>query len=121
MDKTDKKVTVQELKDAIEKFIADREWQQFHNAKNLSMAISVEAAELMEHFLWIDPKDVDEHLDKKREDVEDEVVDIAWMILCLCNRYNIDLSAAIERKAQKNAAKYPVEKSKGRSTKYTEL
>ena len=117
----DKTMTLQQLKDFVEAFTVEREWQQFHNAKNLSMAIAAEAAELMEPFMWLDAKAADEYFNKEREAVEDEVVDITWMLLCFCNRYNIDLSEALARKAQKNAAKYPVEKAKGRHTKYTQL
>jgi NTP pyrophosphatase (non-canonical NTP hydrolase) len=85
------------------------------------MAIAAEAAELMEHFLWLDAKGADEHINTEREEVENEVVDIAWMVLCFCNRYNIDLSEALERKAKQNAVKYPIEKAKGNHKKYTKL
>jgi dCTP diphosphatase len=118
----DKNTTVQDLKNIVEKVISDRDWGQFHNAKNLSMAIATEAAELMEHFLWLSEKESSEAMSgKDKEEIEHEVVDVAWMLLCLCNSYDIDLTTAFKRKLEINQKKYPVEKAKGRREKYTEL
>ncbi len=97
-------------------FVAAREWNQFHSPKNLSMALSVEAAELMEHFLWME-NDASRQVaadPKKMEEIGDEVADVANVIFCLCNALNIDLSDAIRRKMVKNGRKYPLEKSRGR-------
>jgi NTP pyrophosphatase (non-canonical NTP hydrolase) len=118
----DEERTVQKLKDAIEHFCSLRDWQQFHDAKSLSMAVATEAAELMEHFRWLTPNEIEPYMvSVKRGEVEYELADIFWMLLCFCNRYNIDLSAALERKLEHNVTRYPVEKAKGNHTKYTEL
>ena len=118
---SDKTTTIQSLKDNFARFIEERQWQQFHTPKSLSMAIAVEAAELMELFMWADNHASIKELEERRQEVEHEVADIALLLLGLCGRYNIDLSQAIEAKMTLNAAKYPVEKAKGRSTKYTQL
>lgn len=119
---TDQKTTLAELKAFMKAFVDERDWGQFHSPKNLSMALAAEAAELMEHFLWVDGNKASvETLEKKREEIEHEVADIFAYLLAFCARYNIDLSAAYERKMTLNAAKYPVEKAKGSSEKYTEF
>jgi dCTP diphosphatase len=118
---TDQTTTITDLKKRIDEFIAERDWKQFHNAKNLSMAISAEVAELMEHFLWIDPKKIDAVMAENRHEIEHEIADIAWMLLCFCNRYDIDLTTVIASKTKINEQRYSVLKSKGRSDKYTKL
>jgi dCTP diphosphatase len=113
---SDTTTTVIQLRDAWAQFVAEREWQQFHSPKNLVMALSVEVSELMEHFLWID--NTASHqvaLDPTvREQVSDELADVAGVVFALCNALNLDLSDAIARKMAKNVVKYPVEKSRGR-------
>ncbi len=118
---SDKTTTIQSVKDMFSRFVEDREWQQFHTPKSLSMAITAEAAELMELFMWTGNQESIKELELRRQDVEHEVADIALLLLGLCTRYNIDLSQAIEAKMALNSAKYPVEKARGRSTKYTQL
>ena len=113
--------TIESLKNDVKKFIEEREWQQFHSPKNLSMAIVSEATELMDLFLWCDSAASYQELEKRRQDVEDEVADVAVLILAFCVRHKIDLSKAIAHKRIEAARKYPVEKCKGKSTKYTEL
>lgn len=113
--------TVESLKNDVKKFIEDREWQQFHSPKNLSMAIVSEATELMDLFLWCDSAASYQELEKRRQDVEDEVADIAFAVLSFCIQHNIDLSKAIAHKQIEKERKYPVEKCKGKWTKYTEL
>jgi dCTP diphosphatase len=118
----DSKTTIIELKKIIEKFIEDRNWKQFHSLKNLSMHISVEAAELLELFLWANTEEeIQKILKEKRELIENEVADIAYTLLNFCNSAHIDLAGAIEKKMVLNEKKYPIEKSKGNSKKYTEL
>jgi dCTP diphosphatase len=118
---SDATTTVETLKNAIKKFTEDREWQQFHSPKNLSMAIASEVTELMDFFLWCESAASYEELEKRRQLVEDEVADIAILLLAFCVRHNIDLSVAIAHKQIEQAEKYPIEKCKGRWTKYTEL
>ena len=118
----DKVTTILEVREKIKAFVAAREWDRFHNAKNLSMSIAAEAAELMECFLWLDGNQSSEAVNEpKGEDIRHEIADIAYMLLCLCNAHNIDLAAAIENKMVVNAERYPVEKAKGNTKKYTEF
>jgi dCTP diphosphatase len=116
----DSHATLESLKQKIKQFVDERDWAQFHSPKNLSMLLSVEAAELMEIFLW-SMTDSEKRLEQKRIEVEHELADIAFSLLNFCARYNIDLSTALERKLVLNAQKYPIEKSKGKALKYNEL
>ena len=118
---SDTTTTIEALKNEVAKFIEDRDWQQFHSPKNVSMALASEVAELMDFFLWCDNAGSYEELEKHRQEVEDEVADIAFALLCFCNQNNIDLSKALAHKQIEKARKYPIEKSKGRWTKYTAL
>jgi NTP pyrophosphatase (non-canonical NTP hydrolase) len=119
----DDRTTVAELRTKVLAFAHEREWEQFHSPKNLSMALAAEAGELMEHFLWAEAKTSGDILrdPKKRSEIEDEIADVVIYALEFANMGGIDLAAAIEAKLAKNAAKYPVEKAKGRANKYTEL
>jgi NTP pyrophosphatase (non-canonical NTP hydrolase) len=117
----DNTATIDDLKKVIKKFVDEREWQQYHSPKNLSMQIAAEAAELMELFLWIDSKESFDEIKKNKEAIEQEIADIAHGIICFCIQANIDLSSAIENKMALNAKKYPIEKAKGRRVKYTRL
>ncbi len=120
---TDETATVGELRARVLAFAREREWEQFHSPKNLSMALAAEAGELMEHFLWTESRDPAAVLAdaKKRHKIEDELADVVIYALEFANIGGIDLAKAIEAKLAQNAAKYPVEKAKGRSVKYTEL
>ncbi|HLJ96338.1 MAG TPA: nucleotide pyrophosphohydrolase, partial [Gemmataceae bacterium] len=98
------------------RFVAERSWEPFHSPKNLSMGAAVEAAELMEHFLWVDneaSRAVIQNADKMGE-IADEMADVACYLLALSNTLGIDLSEAILAKLAKNARKYPVETYRGR-------
>lgn len=117
----DQLTTLHDLKTFIQKFMQERDWVQFHSPKNLSMSLSCEAAELMEHFLWVESKDSHQVFDTKRKDIEHEVADVAILLLEFCITNNIDLTKAIHEKMKHNAEKYPVEKAKGKAIKYTEL
>ncbi len=108
--------TVQQLRDAMGGFVHERDWEQFHSPKNLVMGLSVEAAELMEHFLWIENEAsrgvVNDHA--KMGEIADEMADVTCYLLALCNTLGIDLSEAVRAKLVKNAVKYPVEKCRGK-------
>jgi NTP pyrophosphatase (non-canonical NTP hydrolase) len=112
----DATTNVAELRDAWAAFVREREWEQFHSPKNLAMALACEAAELMEHFLWIDNdasrKEVEDSAVRDR--VADEIADVTGAILALCNALGLDLSDCVRRKMAKNVLKYPVEKCRGR-------
>jgi len=119
--KADNDLTIQTLKKLSEEFVAERDWQQFHTPKNMSMDIAVEAAELMELFLWCESKDSLDCVEQNRQEIEDEVADVFNALLCFCNSANIDLTAAFLSKLEKVKKKYPVEKARGRAVKYTQL
>ncbi len=123
METSDAGTTVAQLKEKIWAFATEREWQQFHSPKNLSMALAAEAGELMEHFLWVDAAGAAGIVKDpaKRAKVEEELADVIIYALEMANVGGIDVAAAIERKMAANARKYPVERARGRSEKYTEL
>ena len=116
---TDKKNTIHDLKKEISKFVKARDWEKFHSPKNLSMAIAIEAAELMEHFQWHGQGEDLKRLKSNRLEIEDELADILAFLLSFSNLYQIDLSKALLRKLKKNAKKYPVHLAKGKAHKYT--
>jgi len=103
------------------RFAAQRDWDQFHNPKNLAMALAAETGELIEHFQWLTPKEAARLPHVIREEVALECADILLFLLRLCDRLDIDLAAAAKRKLAINARKYPVKKSRGRATKYNKL
>ena len=108
------------LKQLIE-FRRERDWEQFHNPKDIAISLSIEAAELLEWFQWRNKTEIKQMLETdKREDLEDEIADVAVYLSYLCHDLNIDIEQAIQRKMHKNAAKYPVDKVKGRADKYNE-
>jgi len=117
----DNVTTIRQLKEKLARFVKDRDWEQFHSPKNLSMSIAIEAAELMEMFQWATIEESHNILkDKKRvEEIKDELADIALFVMEFCNMFDIDLSSAILKKLKKNAKKYPAELVKGKSHKYT--
>jgi NTP pyrophosphatase (non-canonical NTP hydrolase) len=120
---SDATTTVAELRQRVLAFARDRDWEQFHSPKNLSMALAAEAGELMEPFLWLDAEASRQLMSDpvKGPRVADELADVVVYALEFANITGIDLSAAIEAKMRANAAKYPVEKARGRADKYTEL
>ncbi len=117
----DTSTTIAQLKAMMDTFVKERDWGQFHSPKNLSMNLAVEAAELMEKFLWVESAASYKELERNRQEVEDELADVLLSLLCLCNAANIDLSAAFKHKLAQTARKYPVEKAKGKPTKYNKL
>ena len=109
------------LRDAVRQFAADRDWDQFHSPKNLAMALSVEAAELLEHFQWLTEEQSKQLSDGKRAEVKLEMADVLIYLVRLADKLNVDLIAAADEKIALNAKKYPADKSKGSMRKYTEL
>jgi dCTP diphosphatase len=119
---SDARTTIQELKDLVATFARERDWDQFHSPKNLSMALAVEAAELMELFQWkTEQQSWDVQSDPTlRGRVADELADITYFVLNLCNRLEIDLVSSFTVKLEKNAAKYPTDRVRGKAAKYSE-
>lgn len=107
-----------ELIDLLEKFRDDRDWAQFHDSKNLALALSIEAAELNELFLWKKDDDA-EKVDKQR--LREELADVFAYAIMLAGRHELDVSEIVKEKIEQNAKKYPVDQSKGNSAKYRDL
>lgn len=119
----DDQTLISELKVKIKQFCEVRDWDQFHGAKELVVALIIEAGELLEHFRWKTPKEVEKMFSNegKREEIGDEMADVLYFLLRLSQKYNIDISEALNRKIEKNDKKYPIEKAKGSSKKYNEF
>ena len=113
---TDNTTTVAELRKLIADFVAERDWSQFHSPKNVSMALAIEAAELMEHFQWLTPEQSRQVASQPAElaEVADELADVVCYGLALANELGIDLSESLRGKMVKNAVKYPTEEFRGR-------
>ena len=118
----DSKVNLEELKKEVADFSTKRDWDQFHNAKELALALSIESSELLELFRWKTPEEVKEIMNdvSKKEEVEDELSDIFNFVLRIAQFYDIDLTSALRSKMKKNELKYPVDKFKGSNKKYNE-
>ncbi|MER3414684.1 MAG: NTP pyrophosphohydrolase [Gemmataceae bacterium] len=113
---TDAHVTVADLKAQVAAFVDERDWHKFHSPKNLVMGLMVEAAELMEHFLWVDLEESRKMAQEaaKRQAIAEEMADVACYLLALANVLGVDLAQATLNKLRKNAEKYPVELYRGR-------
>lgn len=119
----DQQTNIHELKEKIKKFCEDRDWDQYHNAKDLAIGIITESSELLEHFRFKSEKQVDEMFqnEKKRQEISEEIADVLYFLVRLAQKYDIDLSNELNKKMIKNEQKYPIEKAKGSNKKYTEL
>ncbi|MDO5322123.1 MAG: nucleotide pyrophosphohydrolase [Bacteroidia bacterium] len=106
---------LEEMRNAIVAFTQERDWDQFHDGKNLAIALSIEASELLESFLWKDAKDV------KQSKIEEELADVFNYAILIADKYNLDVKKIVLEKLKRNAEKYPVEKSRGSAKKYDEL
>lgn len=110
-----------EITQKIRKFATDRNWEQFHNPKDLSTAIGIEAAELQELFLWKNSNEVEKAITESREEIEHEVADILTYLIRLIDVMDIDIESVINTKLEINERKYPVSLSKGKNLKYDQL
>jgi len=102
-------------------FRQERHWEKFHKPKDLAMAAAIEAAELMQEFLWKSEEEINTQVSQHREKFADEIADTVVYLMLLADDLGIDIYDAIEAKMKKNAERYPVDKCRGRSTKYTDL
>jgi dCTP diphosphatase len=109
------------LRDRLRQFAAERDWDQFHSPKNLAAALSVEAAELLEPFQWLSEEQSRALPPESLEKVTHELADVLLYLIRLADRLDVDRVAAAVRKIELNARKYPVDKSRGRAAKYTDL
>src|SRR5579872_4582074 len=104
----DTTTTLSELKELLQAFVRERDWEQYHSPKNLSMNISIEAAELMEKFLWVTTQESHEEVAKNRVEIEQEFADVFVGLLKFANVCEIDISRAVRNKVELDAKKYPV-------------
>jgi len=112
---------VRDLIERIRDFNRQRDWEQFHSPKNLSMCLAAEVGELLEQFQWLTEEQSRDLTPARRAAVEDEIGDVALCLLNLADKLGIDVVDAATRKLEKNNLKYPVHKAKGKADKYTEL
>ncbi len=114
---------LKELQKIIENFRDERDWKQFHTPKDLTLALSIEVSEIAEHFLWKTEEATTAYLadPQNKEEVEDEMGDALAYLLELASLMDVDLEKAFIKKLEKSALKYPIEKAKGNSNKYTDL
>lgn len=112
---------IKELTNRIVDFNEARDWNQFHNPKDVALSLVLEAAEVMEHFQWKSIVEMEDYLKDHTKDVGEELADVLYWVLLMSNDLKIDIKKALEEKMEKNEAKYPVEKAKGKHTKYNKL
>ena len=112
---------IQKLTERILEFRDSRNWKQFHNPKDMALSLVLEAAEVLEHFQWKNGEELTEYLKTNKAEISDELMDVLYWVLNMCSYLDIDIPEAFERKMQKNEAKYPVDKARGRKGKYTQL
>lgn len=113
--------TYHELLQKLRIFRQERQWEQFHKPKDLAMAAAIEAAELMQEFLWQTEEEVKAKAKSDKERFADEIADTVVYLMLLADDLGIDMYQAIENKMRKNGEKYPVDKCRGKATKYTNL
>lgn len=114
-------MTIKSLLKKLIKFRNDRDWQQFHNPKNLAISLSLEANEVLEHFQWLDLKQSTTYSRKHKAEIAEEMADVFNYLLLLAHDLDIDIVAESSKKLDKNQDKYPIAKSKGSCKKYTKL
>jgi len=105
----------------IQDFVDAREWRQFHNPKDLAVAINAEAGELMQHFVWQQPGQIEGRLQERRGEIASEIADVAILLFEFADNLDYQLGEEILRKVEHNEQRYPVEKSRGNNRKYSEL
>ena len=112
----DQATTIAELRALVQRFVDERDWRQFHTAKNLAMSIAIEAAELMEHFQWLDQQasQAIAQQEVKKAAVAEELADVLSYVLAISSALEIDLASSLEAKMVKNALKYPADQIRGR-------
>jgi dCTP diphosphatase len=113
--------SIADLTSQIQAFVDAREWRKFHNAKDLAVAISAEAGELMQHFVWQQNEQIEERLEAHREEIASEIADVAILLFEFADNLGYKLGDVMQDKIARNDVRYPVEKSRGNNLKYSEL
>ena len=112
---------IQDLTKKLIDFRNARDWQQFHNPKDLALSLTLEAAEVLEHFQWKSKEEIDEYIRTHKEEIGEELADVFNWVLILSHDIGLNILEASKKKISKNGEKYPIDKAKGKHTKYTEL
>jgi dCTP diphosphatase len=112
---------IKELQKILTDFRKERDWEQFHNPKDLSISLVLEASEVLEHFQWKSSEEMAKYILSNSEEIGDELADVFYWVLLLSHDLKIDLAEALRKKMLKNAEKYPLDKAHGNHKKYTEL
>ena len=113
--------SISEITTKIQAFVDAREWRQFHDAKDLSVAIAAEAGELMQHFVWQQAGQIDERVASRREEIASEIADVGILLFELADNLGLNLGEVMEAKIANNEMRYPVEKARGNNLKYSEF
>ncbi len=112
---------IKKLIGEISNFRDVRDWKQFHNPKDCAISLSLEASEVLEHFQWKNPEEIKKYVETNKDEVTEELADVLYWVLLMSGDLNIDIVKAFDKKMLKNAKKYPVNKAKGKHTKYNKL
>lgn len=112
---------VSQLTQRILDFINDRDWNQFHNPKDLALSLVLESAEVMEHFQWKNNEEMQDYIKSNKKEIGEELADVLYWVLLMSHDLDIDIKQAFEDKMLKNETKYPVDKAKGKHDKYNKL
>ncbi|MGL5019748.1 MAG: nucleotide pyrophosphohydrolase [Luteolibacter sp.] len=113
--------SISELTAQIQTFVDARDWRKFHNAKDLAVAISAEAGELMQHFVWQQDDQIEKRLENHRDEIASEIADVAILLFEFADNLGMNLGEVMQAKIARNDVRYPVEKSRGNNLKYSEL
>ena len=112
---------IERLTKRIIEFRNKRDWKQFHNPKDIALSLVLESGEVMEHFQWKNGDEIKKYSESHKEEIGEELADVLYWVLLMSSDLDINIVEALERKIDKNDKKYPVDKSKGNATKYTDL
>ncbi len=112
---------IKDLTEKIKQFRDERDWKQFHNSKDVALSLVLEAAEVLEHFQWKSPTEIEEYIKSNKKEIGEELADVLYWVLLMSHDLEIDIKEALKKKIAKNEEKYPVDKAKGKHTKYNKL
>ena len=112
---------IKDLTEKIIKFRDARDWKKFHNPKDIALSLVLEIAEVVEHFQWKNQAEIDEYIKSNKEEIGEELAYVLYWVLLISHDLKIDIKKALKKKIKKNEKKYPVDKAKGKHTKYNKL
>ena len=112
---------IKQLTEKIRKFRDKRDWKQFHNPKDVAISLVLEASEVLEHFQWKNKEEIEEYIKSNKKEIGEELADVLYWVLLMCDDLKINIKEVLEKKIKKNKKKYPVEKARGKHTKYNKL